>query len=103
MRPLKVTATAAGASEIVPLNWRSDDFKLGVAVVINGTLTCSVQVTMIDDLSAATSDDWFDHDTLNSLTASDIGNVVIPITGLRLNVTSFTSGSANMYVVSSGG
>lgn len=103
MRPLKVTATAAGASEVVPVNWRSDDFKLGIAVVISGTLTCSVQVTMTDDLSTATSDDWFDHDTLSVMTSSDIGNVVVPITGVRLNVTSFTSGSAKMNIVSSGG
>lgn len=72
---------------------------LGVVVTLSSgaNLTYSVEVTA-DQVPTATGN-WNSHDTLVALTASANGNVGYPITGIRLNVTSFVSGTANMGVV----
>ena len=69
-----------------------------VCSVSNGaSLTYSVQVTC-DPLPLSASSNWVNHDIIVNQTASVYGNIVYPITGLRLNVTTYSSGSVNIGV-----
>lgn len=44
----------------------------------------------------------FDHSTLTALTASGQGNYVLPPVATRLNITSYTGGSAELLVIQQG-
>lgn len=101
-----VRATTSGASTIIVVSpggtmpaWRvPPSWSLGLVCTVSSgaSLTYSVQVTA-DPIPSATGN-WNDHDTITSKTASTNGNVAFPITGVRLNVTSFVSGSVNLGV-----
>jgi hypothetical protein len=41
----------------------------------------------------------FDHPTLTGKTTSDVGTIAFPVTAVRLNITSWTSGSAQMTIL----
>ena len=102
-----IKASAPGPSAIVTLNMPSADnpgyspppWALGVLCTVSpgATLIYTVQVT--GDAAPSADGNWNSHDTLVNQTASANGNVVYPITGLRLNVTSYSSGTVNLAVV----
>ena len=100
-----VKASAAGASApiVVALNdnvyWQaSPAYSLGlICTLSNGaTLTYSVQVTA--DPVPAANGNWNNHDVIVNQTASANSNIAYPVTGVRLNVTSYTSGNVNLGV-----
>lgn len=108
MRPIRVTASAAGALAPVPLNNYSDPFNVGIGVSLSAgaSLTYSVEHTF-DDVFAAgfnpSTATWFTNTGLSAKTASSDGNYAFPVVAVRLNVTSYTGGSATMTVIQSGG
>lgn len=73
-------------------------FVLGLVATVSsgGNLTYTVQVTA--DPIPSDSGYWNDHDVLVSQTASANSNIAFPVTGVRLKVTSYTSGSVNLGV-----
>lgn len=87
-----MTSYSAGFSP--PPQWA-----LGVICTVSAgaSLTYTIEVTG-DQVPSATGN-WNSHDTLTAQTASANGNVAFPITGIRVNVTSYVSGSVNMGVV----
>ena len=101
-----VTQAALGVSPIVVITpWSPNlwppaqtPFQLGLAATISpgATLTYSVQITC--DPSPSNTGNWNNHDVLVNLTASANSNIAYPITGLRLNVTSYTSGTVTLGV-----
>lgn len=107
MRPVRVTLSAATASNPIPLDNFRDPFNvgMGVAVAAGSTLTYTVQHTFDDvfspTFSAATAT-WYPHASLASAVASADGNYAFPITAVRLNVTAFTIGSATLTVIQAG-
>jgi hypothetical protein len=70
---------------------------LGIVCTLSGgaSLTYSIQVTA-DPPNNITN--WNNHDTLTGLTASANGNIAFPVTAIRLNVSSYSSGSVNCGV-----
>ena len=107
MRPTRLTVSSLTTSPVVPMDTYQDPFNVGVAVALSAgaTLTYTVQHT-VDDVFApgfnpATAT-WYPHATLAAKTASSDGNYVIPVTGIRLNVTAYTNGSATMTLVQAG-
>lgn len=102
---IKVAAVAASAPIIInqlgsynaylsPFpNWN-----LGlIATVSSGaSLTYSVQVTA--DQTPTPTGNWNNHDVIVSQTASINGNIAYPVTGVRLNVTAYVSGSVNLGI-----
>jgi hypothetical protein len=82
-----------------------DDYNTSVAVAISGTLTCEVQATY-DDIQAAgfepSTATAIGHATLTALTASAAGSYTSPPMAIRLAISAFTSGSAELQIVSSG-
>lgn len=71
---------------------------LGIVVTISsgGSMTYSVQVTC--DPKPSSTGNWNNHDYLNSLTSSANSNVAFPITGIRLVVTNWGSGTCTMGI-----
>ena len=68
-----------------------------ICTVSNGaSLTYSVQVTA-DQIPSANGN-WNDHDVLTGKTTSANSNIAYPVSGVRLVVTAYTSGSVNLGV-----
>lgn len=105
MRPIRKTVSALGASEPVQMDVHVATPDTSVGVVVSGTLTYTVQHTF-DDIYAADFDPatatWFDNSGLTNQTISNDGNYAFPVTAVRLNVTAYTTGSAEMTVIQSG-
>lgn len=105
MRPVKVTVSSQAVSATIPLDWRENDFKVALAVVLSGgaVLTYSVQHTLDDIQDSSVTPTWLDNDGLNAKTTTDDGNIAFPVKACRLNVTAFTSGTATLTVIQAGG
>ena len=107
MRPIRVTVGAQAVSSVVPLDTYQNPFNvsIGVALSAGASLTYSVQHTFDDvqapgfDPSTAT---WFTNSGLSAKTTSLDGNYTLPVTALRLNVTSYSGGTATMTVIQAG-
>lgn len=102
MRAITRTLSAAGTSTAIPMDTYSDPFNVGVAVVMTGTLTYSVEHTFDDIFNSAVTPTWFANTGLSAKTTSSDGNYAYPVRAIRLNITSFTSGSATMTVIQAG-
>lgn len=76
----------------------SANYVLGlIATVSSGaSLTYAVQVTA--DQTPSTNGNWNAHDVLTGLTSSANSNIAYPVTAVRLNVTNYVSGSANLGI-----
>ncbi len=99
MRPVVITLAAIAVSDPHLPDMQQLDFKLGLQMVFSGTATASAQATM-DDLNDSTiTPTWFDITDLTGITASAQGNVFFPVTGIRLNVTAFTSGTVRLTIL----
>ena len=101
-----VLASGFGPSNIVVVNlpispyWGvTPNYALGVicTVSVGGSLTYSVQVT--GDQVPSAQGNWNNHDTLVALSTSANGNIAFPVTGVRLNITGYLTGSVNLAVV----
>ena len=106
MRPVVETVTSATQSDPIRVNWRNTPFNLSIGVDLNpGVLTYTVEHTFDDptDFSSAsdynTTATWRDTTGLTALTATNEGNIAFPVQAVRLNVTAFTSGSAEITVI----
>lgn len=104
MRPKSFTVASASASTPFVLDQRAQNFQvtLGCDVSAGATLTYSVQYTFDDPFqpgwNPATAN-WQNHPTLTSRTASDASNLAFPARAVRINVTSYTSGSVRFTVI----
>ncbi len=107
MRPIRVAVGSATTSAVIPLDQYISPFNVSVGVTLTAgaNLTYKVQYTF-DDVFASTFNPstatWFDHATITGKTSSFDGNFAFPVTGIRLNVTPYTSGTATMNVVQAG-
>jgi hypothetical protein len=101
MKPQKKVVTSQAASDPIVLDHMQNPFSASVAVKVTGTLTYTVQHTFDDILNRETPT-WFDHPTMVGDTASEDGYYSAPVTAIRLNVTAFTSGSAELVVIQAG-
>ena len=101
MRPVRISAAAPGNSTPVPLDNYTAPFSVGLAIVISGTATYTVQFTF-DDPNAAVK--WFNStDTaVVGATTDQMSNISFPIRAVRLNVAAVT-GSVTMTVIQAGG
>jgi len=103
-----VSLGAVGSSDaIVPYSTRGVQIGQLVAQPITGlgmickvsagaSLTYTVQITGDDPNNIV---NWIDHDFLRNLTASQYGQVIYPVSAIRLNVTVWASGTVNMGTV----
>lgn len=108
MRPIVKTVSSQAASDPIRVNWRgtAGSFALALGVDLNpGVLTYTVEHTFDDPVDFASTSDYGTNATwrattgLTALTATDEGNIAFPVQAVRLNVTAFTSGSAELTVI----
>jgi len=104
-RPVRQTAGAAGAlSPIILNNLNVAPFNVGMGVALSAgaVLTYTVEHTL-DDVFALnfnpTTATWYPNTGLTAQTVSKDGNYIAPVTAVRLNVTSYTSGTAVFTVI----
>lgn len=94
-----------GVTPTIPVNWRQSDFKVSQSVVLSSgaSLTYSAEHTFATVQDGSAVFDWFTTDGLTALTATDESNIAFPVTGVRLNITTFTSGTATLTTIMAGG
>lgn len=103
-RPVTRTVSGAtGASSVVALNTLAPvPFNVGLLADVTGTLTYSVEYTF-DDVQAnnynPASGVWNAVTGMGAQTADTTGSLSFPVTGVRLNVTAWTSGSVTLTVL----
>lgn len=104
MRPITVSVTGVGNSNPVVVDQRIAPTNIGLAVIVTGTITYTVQYTF-DDVFAANytpaSGNWFNHPTLTGSTSQN-SNIAYPVTAVRLT-TSAGTGTAAMTMIQAGG
>lgn len=96
---------------VLPLDIYRNPFNVGIGVKLSSgaSLTYTLQHTF-DQLRREPASDpfvedslgWHDHADINASTASEDGNIAFPVYGVRLKVTSFTSGTATLTMIQSG-
>lgn len=93
-----VTKSATGTSDWITLDHGPNTHIYTIAVRITGTATCDVELTTQDPATATT---FIQHPELNgiSATAGDIWES--PVQGVRLNISSYSSGAVTLYVLES--
>ena len=105
MRPQVHAVTSVDTSPALRVNYREQDFKVGIGVAVQGTLTYSVQHTYDDPANFTSNDNWnstgvwHDNADLAGATATGDTSYLAPVQGVRLNVTAFTSGAATITVL----
>jgi hypothetical protein len=105
MRPTKVTVTTSGSgaeSAWIPLNYRQDDFNVGIMIdVTSGTPTWVVQMTMDDIFDTAVTPTAVTVPAATGLetgTGDEVGNITIPCRAIRLTHSAST-GTSTMTVI----
>ena len=109
MRPIVKTVSSVSTSDPIRVNWRGGrgGFALSIGVDLNpGSLTYTVQHTFdppdkFSESDYKTNATWRNTAGLTGLTANGEGNIVVPVQAVRLNVTAYSSGSAEITVTQS--
>lgn len=77
-----VVQTGVGASKvIVPLS--ANPFNVGFGAVVTGTVTYTIEHTF-------DSVNWFDNETVVGQIDNQDGNIILPVAGIRINITAGT-------------
>lgn len=105
MRPVTSTVSSQAAGITIPLDWRQSDFKVAIGVILSpgASLTYTVEHTFDDIQDPSVTPSWLPNDGLTAKSATDDGNIAFPVKACRLNVITYTSGSATMTIIQSGG
>lgn len=104
MPTTSVTVSSKGVSDPIQLSLRRWNHCIGLLATVAplSQLTYSVELTgdklQGDDYNPA-SGNWNNHDTMAAQTVSKNGELDFPVTGVRLNVSSWTAGSVTLSVV----
>lgn len=100
---IKMTSLGASAIQYIKLEsspyWsHGTQFAVGLICTVSSgaSLIYSVQITA--DPVPSAGGNWNNHDVLVNQTASANSNIAYPVTAVRLNVTSYSSGSVNLGV-----
>lgn len=105
MKPVNLTVTGVGNSNVYPVDNYVSPSNLGLAVVVTGTITYKVQYTFDDVFASgysptAGTSTWFDHPTLTGSSSLN-SNIAYPVSGVRLS-TSAGAGSATLTIIQAG-
>jgi hypothetical protein len=107
-RPVRRTLSSATSTPPIPLDIHLGSFVITMNVVLSpgASLTYSVEFTtdpvLVEGILNEASVNWFPVSGLDAKTASAQGNLMAPVTAVRLRVSAFTSGSATLAVIQAG-
>jgi uncharacterized protein YgiM (DUF1202 family) len=102
MRPTSVTVSSQTTSAWIPVNYRQDNFNLGIQVTGSGTNTWKVEYTLDNVFDSAVTPTAITADAPLETGAGatpEVGSIKTPCRAVRLNITAYTSGSATMTVL----
>jgi hypothetical protein len=103
MRRVVTTVTGTGNSPVIPMDHRAQFFNVGIEAVVSATATYNVQFTLDDIYNSAITPTWFNVPSpFTGATANQAGNLTIPCSAMRLNVTAST-GSVTLTLLQSSG
>jgi len=71
---------------------------MSIVADITGTMTVTVQHTSFT-MPSGREPVWFDTVDMTAVTADTEGNIGAPVGGVRLNITAYTSGSAELLIL----
>lgn len=99
MRPQVIQLSSSGPSAWIPLDYKQSPFNVGFGVVVNGTATYSIEHTFDDIFDSTITPTAFPNSIVVSKTTNADGNYAYPIRAVRLNVTSYTSGTVTLTLL----
>ena len=99
MKQQTVSQTGVGSSEAIVINTNISPVNVGFGVLVDGTVTYTVQHTFDDPAVGFTT--WFSHPTVADETTNQDGNYAFPVTGVKLLVTAGT-GTASLKLIQAG-
>jgi hypothetical protein len=100
MTPVTISKTGTGRSAVIASDSFQNPFNVGLIVVVTGTATYNIEISM-DDPSTGTPSVWAVDAGFSAKTTSFNGSVTIPHHAMSINVTS-GSGTVTAYVVQAG-
>lgn len=71
---------------------------MSILADVNGTMTLTVDHTS-DITPSTTEQTWFSTVAMSAITVDTESNIVAPVNGLRIRITSFTSGDVELTIV----
>lgn len=107
-RPIRRTLSSATATPPIPLDIHLGSFVITLNAVMSpgASLTYNVEFTtdpvLVEGTLNEASLNWFSVSGLDAKTASAQGNLMAPVTAVRLRVTAYTSGSVTLAVIQAG-
>lgn len=101
MRPVEYTLTGVQNGAPIVIDRYVAPTNIGIGVDIGGTITFSVQHTFDDVFDPNVTPLWFNHPTLNGLSADSDGNYASPPFAVRL-ITTAGTGTARIRLLQSG-
>lgn len=108
MRPVRVSVSSLSTSSPIPVNWRSAKIGLFCALSSGAAMTYTVEHTPDDPNNFTDASDfnangsWFATDGITGCTSSCESNLDFSVRAVRLNVTSYTSGTATLDIIQQG-
>lgn len=94
---------AVAVSKAIPLSYINETFSVGMGITVTGTVNYTIQHTFTDVFNnVTTSQNWFNHSTLTSKTASADGNYAFNIFATRLEINSVTAGATVTWEILQG-
>lgn len=104
MRPVRITQTGVGTSQVIPIDQYLNPTNIGLGVTVQGAATYTIEHTFDDvfdpNFNPATAT-WFPHPTLAGLAVNADGNYAFPPTGCRINQT-LGAGSTTLNLIQAG-
>lgn len=104
MTPITISQTGTGRSSVVVPDSFQKPFNLGIQLIITGTVTFNVEITMDDPMQTGfnpATASWAAPTGLSALSAGTVVSMTIPCHGLSLNVTAGT-GTVTAKIVQAG-
>ncbi len=100
MTPIVLTRTGTGRSGIYTADSFANPFNVGIVIVVTGTATANIEISMDDPMQAAPTV-WGVPTGLSAISASSVVALTTPCHAVSVNVTSGT-GTVTAYLVQAG-
>lgn len=99
-----LTLSAAGISPPQPINFATSgsvapNYTIGLVASLSPNASgANYTVEVTGDQQPTTNGNWVNHDVLVNQTASALGNIGYPVTGVRLRLNAISTGSVTLAI-----
>ena len=105
MQSIILTKSAAGSSGVAAVSYFTNPFNIGLAAVLTGTATFTVEYSMEDPTNegyVAASATWFPVTGLSAVSATTSVGFTIPCRAIRVTLAEASTGSVTLYIQQAG-